>query len=159
MDATAQQLSYISTSFCYHPSIWIQGQEDQCQTFKLHIANFSTEDESSLREKTSLDTSKKLLNQFGIDGFVSQGEPVLTRFIDPWHHQHNSCLFVCGVDGLGLCHKPPFAFINPIATSNVIPGGKICWTWCRRRSHWPPEGGCQGPHSNCSGHLLLASGW
>lgn len=25
-----------------------------------------------------------------------------------------------GVDGLSLCHKPPFAFISPIATSNVI---------------------------------------
>lgn len=52
--------------------------------FSVHISKFSTESEASLREAPHLEVSRKLINQFSSDGFLSSSEPVLTRFIDSW---------------------------------------------------------------------------
>ena len=67
---------------CYINNQAMLGQEDEQVPFCLHLAKFSVENESSLREPPSLDTSIKLMNNFAMDGFVSTSEPVLIRLED-----------------------------------------------------------------------------
>ncbi|CAK9090153.1 Uncharacterized protein SCF082_LOCUS42529, partial [Durusdinium trenchii] len=59
-------------------------QEEDQQSFYLPIWVFSACTESSLREPTALDTSKKLLAQFCADGFCSAGDPVMIRLQVLW---------------------------------------------------------------------------
>ena len=54
------------------------------ESFSLHLAQFSTEHEASLRECTGLEVSRKLVNQFSADGFVTASEPILTRLLESW---------------------------------------------------------------------------
>ena len=56
-----------------------EGQEDQSQSVILPVELFSVSNEASLREPPGLDTSRKLLNNFAIDGFTTGDEPVLIR--------------------------------------------------------------------------------
>lgn len=52
----------------------------------LHL--FSCENEASLREPPTWDASRRLLENFEVDGFVTAGEPILVRFQDGPKKQH-----------------------------------------------------------------------
>ena len=56
-----------------------KGQEEDQRAFVVPLWLFGINNESSLREPTSLDVTSKLLQQFCCDGLVTSGEPILVR--------------------------------------------------------------------------------
>jgi hypothetical protein len=69
------------------------GEEETAVPFYMHCSDFSYTDASSLREPTMLKTSKDLLEQMAVDGFVTSSEPVFVRFVTCW----NLWLVLCAV--------------------------------------------------------------
>jgi hypothetical protein len=61
---------------------YLAGQENTQLPFVIPLHLFSCENEASLREPPTWDSSRRLLENFEVDGFVSAGEPILVRFQD-----------------------------------------------------------------------------
>jgi hypothetical protein len=60
----------------------LKGKEEEHDAFNISLRAFGYDSLSSLREPVSLDVTRSLFEHFCVDGFVTQGEPLLIRIQD-----------------------------------------------------------------------------